>query len=174
MLQLTVPPGQPSQTRPASIAPDAVAALGAELVRHARLLHVVRAHMATWAPEGLDGAAISLLMQLVKCGPRRQGELADVAMLDPSTVSRYVGQLVRRGLAERRPDPADGRAVQLVATRAGQDAAGRMIERRNEIFGDVLADWTAGDVALLTALLTRLNDDVDRRRQMFARPEENR
>jgi len=96
-------PGQPSNTRTASIAPDAVAALGAELVRHARLLHLVRAHMATWAPEGLDGAAISLLMQLVKCGPRRQGELADVAMLDPSTVSRYVGQLVRRGLAERRP-----------------------------------------------------------------------
>jgi DNA-binding MarR family transcriptional regulator len=126
--------------------------------------------MATWAPEGLDGAAISLLMQLVRCGPRRQGELADVAMLDPSTVSRYVGQLVRRDLVERRPDPADGRAVQLVATRTGHAAAGRMIARRDEIFGEVLADWDHDEVLLLARLLTRLNDDVDSRRAMFSRP----
>ena len=106
-------------------------------------------------------------MQLVKCGPRRQGELADLAMLDPSTVSRYVGQLARRGLVERRPDPADGRAVQLVATQRGHDTAHAMIDRRNAALRQVLAGWSESDLRTFTALLTRLNDDVDAGRAAF-------
>ncbi len=149
---------------------DAVTGLANELVRHARLLHVIKTSMGSWAPQGLEGAAIGLLMQLVKCGPRRQGELADVAMLDPSTVSRYVGQLVRRGLAERRPDPDDGRAVQLVATPAGHDTARSIVERRNEVFRHVLAGWSEDDLRHLTVSVTRLNDDLDARRELFARP----
>jgi DNA-binding MarR family transcriptional regulator len=148
---------------------DAVTLLAAELVRHARLLHVVKSQIGSRAPQGLDGAAIGLLMQLARCGPRRQGELADVAMLDPSTVSRYVGQLVRKGLAERRPHPDDGRAVVLVATAAGQAVAEDMIARRNEVFRTVLADWPDDDVRALTALVTRLNDDVESRRHLIAR-----
>jgi DNA-binding MarR family transcriptional regulator len=145
----------------------AVTSLGTELMRHARLLHVVRSHLTSFAPHGLDGAAVALLMQLVKCGPRRQGELAEVALLDPSTVSRYVGQLVRRGLVERRPDPGDGRAVQLVATDAGEAAAAVMINRRNEIFAMVLQGWDQADLDALTALITRLNDDVESHRELF-------
>jgi DNA-binding MarR family transcriptional regulator len=159
-----------ARTDPGAERTDAMAALVAELIRHARLLHVVRAQLAGWAPAGLDGAAIPLLMQLVKCGPRRQGELAEFAMLDPSTVSRYVGELVRRGLVERRTDPADGRAVQLVATGPGRDAAAALIDRRNVVFREALHDWTELDLRALTTLITRLNDDVDSRRQLFARP----
>lgn len=143
-------------------------ALANEVVRHARLLHIVKAQFLSAAPHGLDGAAVSLLMQLVKWGPRRQGELAEVALLDTSTVSRYVGQLVRAGLVERRPDPDDGRAVQLVATGTGQAAAQEMVARRNRTFAAVLADWDPADVSALTHLLARLNDDVDAARHRFA------
>jgi DNA-binding MarR family transcriptional regulator len=138
--------------------------LGIELGRHARLLHVVRNRMTEGAPHGLDFAALSLLMTLIRCGPRRQGELAENAMLDPSTTSRYVAQLVRAGLVTRRPDPMDGRAVQLIASTAGEQVAGELIERRDTIVGGLLAHWAADDVANLTLLLRRLNDGLDQLR----------
>lgn len=139
---------------------DPVTVLAHELVRYSRMLHVVKTSLQT-GTHGLEGAEIPLLMQLVRCGPRRQGELADVALLDASTVSRYVGQLARRGLVERRPDPADGRAVQLVATERGHETATAMIARRNELLRQVLAHWSDDDLHALTGLLARFNDDFE-------------
>ena len=95
--------------------------------------------MSEDAPRGLDFAALTLLFHLVRCGPRRQGELAETAMLDPSTTSRYVAQLVRADLVSRRPDPDDGRAVQLVATSAGERVAQELTERRDALVGSALA-----------------------------------
>lgn len=149
----------------------AVQALGHELMRHARMLHLVKASLAArGTPHGLDGAEIALLMTLVKGGPRRQGELAEVALLDPSTVSRYVGTLARRGYVERRPDPADGRAVQLVATAHGEAVAAAMIARRNDALRALLTDWSEQDVRTLTALLTRFNEGIDAGRHLLDVP----
>ncbi|MGN6688502.1 MAG: MarR family winged helix-turn-helix transcriptional regulator [Actinomycetales bacterium] len=138
--------------------------LSHELGRHARLLHVWRVHMAQWLPHGLDVSASSLLLTLVKCGPRRQGELAEQALLDPSTVSRYVASLVKAGLVERQPDPADGRAVQLVASPAGEQMAVDWMRRRQELIADALTDWDDADIEALTRLFSRLNDDLERHR----------
>src|SRR3954469_9040377 len=138
--------------------PSLTAALSQELTRHARLLHVMKAQMAALVPAGLDAAAFPLLHTLVRCGPRRQGELAEQALLDPSTVSRYVGQLARAGYVERRPDPQDGRAgqlaragyvergpapqdgraVQLAATEAGTAVAHELGARRQAAVAEAL------------------------------------
>lgn len=144
-----------------------VSSLAHEMIRHVRLLHVVKSGLAATTPQGLEGAEIALLMHLVKGGPRRQGELAEIALLDPSTVSRYVGQLARRGLVERRADPADGRAVQLVATERGHSTAHAMIDRRNAALRQVLAGWSERDLHTLITLFTRLNDDLDAGRAWF-------
>ena len=141
--------------------PALATALTQELTRHARLLHAMKASMASLVPEGLDPAAFPLLLTLVRCGPRRQGELAEMSMLDPSTVSRYVGQLARAGYVERRPDPNDGRAVQLAASDAGASVAREMGTRRQEAIVSALASWDPADIATLVTLLARLNDDLD-------------
>src|SRR3954454_23241087 len=80
--------------------PALATALTQELTRHARLLHAMKASMASLVPEGLDPAALPLLVTLTPCGQRRQADLAEMSMLDPSTVSRYVGQLARAGYVE--------------------------------------------------------------------------
>jgi hypothetical protein len=82
-------------------------------------------------------------------------------MLDPSTVSRYAGQLARAGYVQRRPDPQDGRAVQLAASEAGASVAREIGMRRQEAIVSALASWDAIDIATLVTLLTRLNDDLD-------------
>lgn len=149
---------------------DPLGELSHELSRHARLLHAIRAHMASWAPEGLDWSAFGLLMTLVKFGPARQGELAELALLDASTVSRYVAQLVRAGLVERRPDPVDGRAVRLAATAKGLDLARSAFRRREAFVREALAAWEADDLRTLAVLFHRLNDDLDAYRPRLAAP----
>jgi DNA-binding MarR family transcriptional regulator len=141
--------------------PALATALTQELTRHARLLHAMKASMASLVPEGLDPAAFPLLLTLTRCGPRRQGELAEMSMLDPSTVSRYVGQLARAGYVERRPDPQDGRAVQIAASDAGTRVARELGTRRQETIVSALASWDPADIATLVTLLARLNDDLD-------------
>ena len=99
-----------------------------------------------------------LLATLVKRGPLRQSELATCSFLDPSTISRHVAHLVRTQLVERRPDPADGRAVQLVPTVAGLRAYDRLAEQRDKWLAEVLSTWDPADTRLLVDLMRRLND----------------
>jgi DNA-binding MarR family transcriptional regulator len=143
--------------------------LSHELGRHSRLLHAMRSHMASWTPAGLDWSAFALLMSLVKFGPSRQGELADLSLLDPSTVSRHVGQLVRAGLVERRPDPADGRAVQLVASATGHEMAAELVSRRQKLVTRAMADWDTEDVRTFVHLFARFNDSLDAYRPQLVR-----
>jgi DNA-binding MarR family transcriptional regulator len=144
--------------------------LGHEFVRYHRAVHILRTQLAEVLPTGLDPAAAQLLAWLVKQGPSRQGQLAEETFLDPSTVSRRVSQLVQNGLVERRADPIDGRAVQLVPTGLGHTFFTTIRRRREEIMHEVLADWTREDVTALSALLRKFNDDFETYRARTSAP----
>jgi DNA-binding MarR family transcriptional regulator len=135
--------------------------LSHELVRYGRFIHMLRTSFADLLPPGLDPAAAQLLAWLVKQGPSRLGELAECTFLDPSTVSRRVSQLVRQGLVERQADPADGRAVQLVPTRQGEDLFATMLARREEVMHRVLVGWAGADLTALGQLMRKFNDDCE-------------
>lgn len=164
----TAPQGHPGD--PETAHASCVEAISTELIRHLRLAHLLKAHVGTWLPPGVDWGAATLLAQLVRGGPRRQGELADGALLDPSTVSRHVGQLVQRGLAERQADPADGRAVRIAATPAGHELFHLILRRRVEVMQRVLAGWTEEDLETFHRLLRRLDDDLEGARPLLGRP----
>ncbi|MHA6621622.1 MarR family winged helix-turn-helix transcriptional regulator [Pseudonocardia sp. DLS-67] len=51
---------------------------------------------------------------------------------DPSNVTLLSDRLEEKGLAERRPHPADGRVRTLVLTPAGEDVRRRLLERVRE------------------------------------------
>lgn len=137
----------------------AVTALSEAMVRLTRAGHALRTQLAAHDPDGIEWAAYALLQHLVTDGPQRASALAEAACVDPSTVSRQVGELVAAGLVERRPDPADGRAVLLVATPAGEHVAAARRERRARTFARVVDGWSERDVRTLTRLLERFNDD---------------
>ncbi len=138
-----------------------VAQLGRELVRHSRLLHLMKAQLADIMPTGVEWAAFGVLSQLTRCGPTRQSDLAGMSLLDPSTISRHVGQLVRQGLVERRADPQDGRAVRLVATDRARAIVEDTIRHRNQMFLAALQGWDLQDLRTLTDLLARFSDDLE-------------
>ncbi len=144
--------------------------LNHEFIRYHRVVHALKNQVSQVLPPGLDPAAAQLLAWLVKQGPSRQSELAENAFLDPSTVSRRISQLVHQGLVERRADPVDGRAVQLVPTDLGRNCFDALRRRREEILQQVLTGWTSGDVTTLTRLMQKFNDDFETYRTQLSGP----
>ena len=67
-------------------------------------------------------------------------------------------------LVERRPDPDDGRAVQLAATDAGRALFDQMRAERDGLIASVLVDWDPADVATLAHLLDRFTTDLEHHR----------
>jgi DNA-binding MarR family transcriptional regulator len=94
-------------------------------------IHLLRSLAAVDRLAGLTPARLSALSVLVFGGPQSLGALAAAEGVAGPTMTRIVDGLAAGGLAERRPDPADGRAVAIAATAAGDSlmraAAGRRI-----------------------------------------------
>lgn len=67
----------------------------------------------------LSPGALSALSTLTRGGPSRLGDLAGREGVAAPTMTRIVAALEEGGLVSRRPDPVDGRAVVVEATKAG-------------------------------------------------------
>lgn len=135
-------------------------AASAESVLHA-LMTISRLMRQRMAHDGADPGTFWLLKGLAANDALRVTELAALANLDASTVSRHVAQLHRTGLIERSPDPADRRAQRVAISPAGRDLLQDGLARRRELLINSLADWQASDIETLDRLLSRLMNDID-------------
>ena len=100
------------------------------------------------------------LAHLLDRGDLRLGELAARRGVDQSVVSRQVGELAARGLAERRADPADGRAGLVRLTPAGRAFLREAAARRRRWLRDALAAFPDDDVRTAARLVTALADQL--------------
>lgn len=153
-------------TDPATDAVDASAAdieLAGQLGRAlTRLMRVSSRAKAQAAADGsrADLSLVPLLVALSDNGSMRSNALAEAVFSDPSTVSRQVAHLVDVGYVERRPDPTDKRACQLVVTDAGCDALAAHRQARDEHLARVMTAWPATDRRCIAALIDRLAGDL--------------
>lgn len=69
-----------------------------------------------------------ILARLVHQGPARVSRVAEEIGVRQPTATGAVTALVRKGLVERRRDPDDARATQLLPTRKGQNMARKLDE----------------------------------------------
>lgn len=145
-------------TTPTS-APTPASALGDELVRVVKLMHVARQRAPRQHPL-VDPMAYPLLYTISR-GPSRVSELADAVHADVSTVSRQVSTLVDLGFVSREADPDDGRAQVLAVTPEGEDLLLALRENRERWLQGLLADWKDDDVRSLTTWLARLRGDLE-------------
>ncbi|GIX13225.1 MAG: MarR family transcriptional regulator [Paracoccaceae bacterium] len=95
-------------------AADQIAAGLARLGAYMRMAGWQAAHA-----QGLTATQAEILGHLARRGPMRAGELAAALGVTPATLSDSAAALVAKGLAARRRDPGDGRAVRLSLTAAG-------------------------------------------------------
>jgi DNA-binding MarR family transcriptional regulator len=96
--------------------------------------------------------ALSVLDELDRNGPRRVTELTALERTSQPGMTGIVGRLEAAGLVARAPDPADGRATLVSATREGRD---------------YIAARHAQRAALVADRITTLSDD-DRRTLLSA------
>ena len=71
---------------------------------------------------GLTVTQYGLLAHLNRLGGVSIGALAEALIMDPTTLTRNLRPLERRGLVEIAPDPRDRRARRLRLTASGRDA----------------------------------------------------
>ena len=69
------------------------------------------------------GASQAFMLRLAGGDGSTISRMAEIARMTPQAVSKVVDQLVALGLAERSPDPSDGRVRRVRQTRAGRQVA---------------------------------------------------
>lgn len=74
---------------------------------------------------GLSPSQVSVLFTIVRRGPLKLSEVAELERMNPTMLSRITAQLAEEGLIRRRADSDDRRAAVVEATAAGR----RMRER---------------------------------------------
>jgi len=80
-----------------------------------------------------------VLLSVVRNGTMRIAELADFEGINPTMLSRVIGDLVEAGLLERVSDPGDRRAAWVKTTSAGRRLAERMRRERTAALNSALA-----------------------------------
>ncbi|MEE3853265.1 MarR family transcriptional regulator [Gordonia sp. LSe1-13] len=119
------------------------------------------AHRTFRTPDGdVESAAFKCLFHLAR-QPMRARELAESLHAEPSSVSRYVAELVDLGFVRREADPADGRATLLVITDIGRERVAAMRAVRRHAMDRAMTDWTDDELRTLVLLLGRFVDAAE-------------
>ncbi len=137
-------------------------------------IHLLRSLAAVDRLAGLTPARLSALSVIVFGGPQSLGALAAAEGVAGPTMTRIVDGLVVAGLAERRPDPSDGRAVAIAATAAGDALMRAAAGRRTAAIAEAISALPATDrrrLAAAAGLLDRLAADVRQRSRVLSAAE---
>jgi DNA-binding MarR family transcriptional regulator len=91
-------------------------------------------------------------------GISRVGDLAALLMVEPSHVTRQIGQLADQDLVERTPDPQDRRARLVAITPRGRAVLERLQAAGQAMFHEALHDFDDADITAAVNVLNRLVD----------------
>ncbi|GGX25027.1 MarR family transcriptional regulator [Streptomyces malachitofuscus] len=149
---MATPPHTASSRRPDALTLEVVELIGSVVARY----HEEYEEAA--AGHALTGAQARLL-SLLSLEPLPMRKLAQRLKCEPSNVTGIVDRLESRGLAERRPDPADRRVKLAAATAEGRRVA-RSLQESLRFAREPLAGLSEGErVALRDALRRMLEAD---------------
>jgi DNA-binding MarR family transcriptional regulator len=108
-------------------------------------------------PSSLSLTAAATLATLDRGGPRRLTALAAREGVTQPAMTQLVARLQDTGLADRVPDPTDGRVVQVRITAEGQAMVARRRAVRAERLAGLLARLSPDDQAALAAALPAMD-----------------
>jgi len=97
---------------------------------------------------------------IIKYGPISSAKLAVLTLSDPAAISRSVDILVKHGLLKKGESRADRRAWQLILTKKGKQAAGKIREVQNSITEDIFGSLSSREQRYLMSLLDRIVEKI--------------
>ncbi len=112
-------------------------------------------------------ARASALLLVDRRGPIRLAELAEAEGLNPTMLSRMVGDMVEAGVLARSSDPGDRRAAWVQVTDAGAELARHLRDQRTQaVLGamDELSDAERRAIVKALPALERLVEPLKGRR----------
>ncbi|MBB5872653.1 DNA-binding MarR family transcriptional regulator [Allocatelliglobosispora scoriae] len=113
------------------------------------------------SPPGLSLTAASTLATLEREGAHRLTELAAKEGVTQPAMTQLVTRLERDALAQRVPDPQDGRVVLVEITQAGRDLLNHRRRARADKVNSLLAELPAADRRAIESALPALNRLAD-------------
>lgn len=113
---------------------------------HSTAIHLLRLVRGQDSATGVGPARLSALSVIVFGGPVSLNDLARAEQVRPPTMSRIVDALEAEGLARRRTNQQDRRAVLIEATEKGASILKQGRERRVKFLAAHLRRLTAGDL----------------------------
>jgi DNA-binding MarR family transcriptional regulator len=128
------------------------------------IVFYVRRLRQTPVQDELSDPEMTALARLDEAGSATPSALARAELITPQAMGATVSALVRRGLAERHPDPSDGRLTIVSLTEAGRQVVRNKESARIRQLAGVLSErFTNGELAVLLAaapLIERLGEDL--------------
>jgi DNA-binding MarR family transcriptional regulator len=125
------------------------------LLRRAHQRHV-SIFLRIFGETGPTPTQFAALFRLHQDGVLSQNELGRLTAMDPATIKGVVARLERRGVVERRPDPADQRRISVSLTAAGRALMPDLVAKAERATKDTLTPPDADEAARLLALLRRI------------------
>lgn len=110
---------------------------------------------------GFTRTQLSVLGTIARLKSVGMGELAEIEGLNPTMLSRVVGQLEEAGLITRGSDEADRRSVRVRLTATGRSLQLKLRKRRTEVFARQLGALPAGQAADLLGALPAMEALAD-------------
>jgi DNA-binding MarR family transcriptional regulator len=125
------------------------------------LRQVSQRHAAIFAAgigeQDLTATQWAVLAKLLERGPCSQNRLGRRTAMDAATIKGVVDRLGKRGLIDTRPDPEDGRRLEVALSPAGQALAERMVLNALRITEETLSPLDEAERETLIALLRKLS-----------------
>jgi DNA-binding MarR family transcriptional regulator len=110
-----------------------------------------------------DALTISMwrvLAVLIHNGSQYMTNLAELTTIEPSTLSRLIGTLQRRGLVTRKRNGSDGRLVSVALSARGTALTTRLLPAAADLQDRMIAGMPPADVATLRRLLKKLHATI--------------
>jgi DNA-binding MarR family transcriptional regulator len=119
-----------------------------------------------------DTPRVDVLRVVADHGPIRPRDIGDRLGMPSPSVTRHLHTLKNAGHVTPEADPADTRTHLIALTPAGRAELADLQDTGLPVFRDVVAGWSAEDLATLTRLMSRLADDWSARGPVFKRPDQ--
>ena len=123
---------------------------------HSTAIHLLRLVRVEDSAAGIGPAQLSAMSVLVFGGAMSLNDLARAEQVKPPTMSRIVDALETVGLARRRVNPTDRRAVIIEATEKGAALLRQGRKRRVRFLARYLARLSAAELAGLDRALNSI------------------
>lgn len=111
---------------------------------------------------GIDIPTWRVLMILGEQAPLPIGQVANLAVINISTLMRIVERMVKGGLIKAAQSASDGRLTELVLTPSGRAKLSAARKVTAPIYERLIRGFSANDFAQLLELLNRLSHNLEK------------